>query len=454
MKKILLLLVGVPFMAQSQCWDQISSLNNSVLIQKSDGSLWGYGTNNDGSLGSAIGQINAPVVISADADWASFSSSPKTSLAIKSDGSLWAWGINANTFGNGSSSTTPVTSPQIVTQITDVASVSTDGSASFAVKQDGSLWAWGSDQYEKLGLGSGDQTTSSAVQIGTDTDWVSVKTCVYFVLALKSDGTLWGWGRNSAAQLGQGYASPGVEPDEVYVAEPVEIGDGAWAQFCGYERMALAIKTDGTLWSWGYSGHGALGLGQMAQTVLVPTQIGSDNDWSSVSTAGQVSAAIKTNGALYTWGIGMAGALGNGSLTWTNVPGQVGTATNWTSVGNSYVCTFASNSQGQLYDFGYSGNWGYQNYYTPLVFTSADCSLGIGENPRNFSVWPNPVDRTVSIAFDGNVEKFRLIDASGRVVIQGSPVQNQIDLAQLSGGLYFLEIESDGKSYRTKLLKK
>ena len=145
-----------------------------------------------------------------------------------------------------------------------------------AIKTDGTMWSWGNNDNGRLGLG--DTTNqSSPVQIGALTTWSSVSCGGYtgFAAAIKTDGTMWSWGNNGSGRLGLG--------DTTNRSSPVQIGDlTTWSIVSSKGFRAHAIKTDGTLWSWGANGSGRLGLGNTT-TYSSPKQIGSSTNWRSVS---------------------------------------------------------------------------------------------------------------------------------------------------------------------------
>ncbi len=134
-----------------------------------------------------------------------------------------------------------------------VKQVAAGNSHSFALKDDGSLWAWGYNMYGQLGDGT-TANSSNPVQIGAGSIWTAVAAGFFHSLALKNDGSLWTWGDNMCGQLGDGTtASSSI---------PVQIGAGSiWTAVAAGYIHSLALKNDGSLWAWGANFYGQLGDG-------------------------------------------------------------------------------------------------------------------------------------------------------------------------------------------------
>jgi len=176
-------------------------------------------------------------------------------------------------------------------------------------------------------------------------EWSSVSCGWYSTLAIKTDGTLWAWGLNSEGQLGLG--------DTTNRNTPTQVGtDNNWASVSsGGNYYTLAIKTDGTLWAWGNGDHGQLGLGDTNDR-HTPTQVGADNDWGLVFCGGEHTLAIKIDETLWAWGWNTYGQLGLGDTTNRNTPTRVSGYWISASGGNSH--TLAMNSDGMLYTWGHN----------------------------------------------------------------------------------------------------
>ena len=289
------------------------------------GQLWTWGSPTSGRLGNGTttGDVTSPAQIGSDTNWRFIETGSAHCVAVKSDGTLWTWGLSANgQLGNGT--TTPdVTSPTQVGTDTNWLTVSAHAFHNHAIKTDGTLWSWGTRNVGRLGDGqtTGQQTTP--IQIGTDTNWSAVSAGGSHGIALKTDGTLWTWGAAANGRLGNGTTTPNV-------TSPAQIGTATdWSAVAAGEDFSLALKSDGTLWSWGLAANGRLGNGTTTPDVTAPTKVGTDTNWSAIAPMGAGGRAIKTTGTLWAWGINTNGRIGDGSTTQRTSPVQVGSDSNW-----------------------------------------------------------------------------------------------------------------------------
>jgi alpha-tubulin suppressor-like RCC1 family protein len=175
-------------------------------------------------------------------------------LYRKSDGTVWAWGLNNKSqLGDGTTtnSSTPVQSaPAILTGITAVAA---GNEHSLALKSDGTVWGWGSNSNGQLGNGATAGSQTTPVQVSGLTNVTAIAAGVNFSLALKSDGSVWAWGYNGSGQLGDGTTTDRLTP--VYVNMVAQVAIAA-----GFDH-SVAMTSTGTVWTWGNNSNGQLGNG-------------------------------------------------------------------------------------------------------------------------------------------------------------------------------------------------
>jgi len=286
---------------------------------------------------------------------------------------LFAWGKN----NNGQLGTNDVifrSSPTQIGSNTNWASLGgVTNYSSTAIKTDGTLWTWGTNSYGQLGHNTVYVNRSSPTQVGSGTNWSKVCNLAYVFLAIKTDGTLWAWGINNHGQLGLN--------DTVNRSSPTQIGTGTnWSKLPvgGNYFFSAAIKTDGTLWTWGNNINGQLGQNDRVYRSS-PTQIGTGTNWKIFAGGGAFnSTAIKTDGTLWTWGSGANGQLGHGDTVNRSSPTQVGSATTWDKGQTYNDKTAAIKTDGTLWTWGSSpdGQLGHNN----TVSRSIPTQVGTGTN--------------------------------------------------------------------------
>lgn len=306
-------------------WSDMSSSYHS-LASKLDGTLWAWGKNSRGSVGDGT-QINrsSPVQIGALTTWDVVEVGQNMSIAIKSDGTLWTWGANSS--GElGHNNRTYRSSPVQVGADTNWAIASGGRDHSFFVKSTGELYACGINSSGRLGLND-TINRSSPTQVGADTNWGTedqqIATSDDLAAAIKSDGTLWTWGDNANGALGHN------TPAASDTSSPVQVGALTnWSKVSVGSGCCMAVKTDGTLWSWGSNSSGRGGRGDtVAQSS--PVQIGALTTWASPRASTSMGGAVKTDGTLWTWGAFQFGVRGRNGAPDASSPVQVGSDTNW-----------------------------------------------------------------------------------------------------------------------------
>ena len=287
------------------------STRNSISVIKTDGTLWVWGNNDDGCLGLNQPQTSrksSPTQIPGTT-WA-HSTEGRHIVRTKTDGTLWASGYNGTRGQLGQNNRTSYSSPVQIPGTTWDSStrfkIGSGEATSAALKTDGTLWIWGHGEYGMLGINIEDGARSSPVQV-PGTTWTHLS-CARgsMVTAIKTDGTMWTWGRNEHGQLGLNTA--GTYTDK---SSPTQIGtDTTWRYARGGNKSVFAVKTDGTLWSWGYNRNGALGQNNEVK-YSSPTQIPGTNWNIALTSGGEFSTiATKTDGTLWSWGYNYYGQLG------------------------------------------------------------------------------------------------------------------------------------------------
>lgn len=321
----------------SWCKVSVGRFGGSAL--KTDGTLWSWGRNSNGE--SADGTTSSPKFspvqeICSATNWCNLSHSliGGRTAAIKTDGTLWGWGCQP--VGNGTTAS-PCSPVREFCSATNWCLVSSGDSTS-ALKTDGTLWSWGQGACGRLATGNVLTSCSPVQEITSSTNWTAVKLSRFSGSAVKADGTLWSWGNNSNGMLGNG--------NIVNVSSPVQefCSATSWCAVSAGDRATSAIKTDGTLWSWGCGAH--LGNGTTVASCSPVQEFCSATNWCAlVSTTVSVSA-IKTDGTLWSWGCGTNGTTGDGFVTTRCSPVQeFSSSTNWRFITDGGYCTMAAIKQ-------------------------------------------------------------------------------------------------------------
>jgi alpha-tubulin suppressor-like RCC1 family protein len=300
-------------------WKQVSAGGSAASLHtaaiKTDGTLWTWGGGTNGQLGNAaITNRSTPVTTFAGGtNWKQVSSSLHTA-AIKTDGTLWTWGVGTSAqLGNNSATnrSTPVTT---FAGGTNWKQVSAGNQHCAAIKTDGTLWTWGLGSSGQLGNAVTTNASTPVTTFAGGTNWKQVSSGGLHTAAIKTDGTLWTWGYGPFAQLGNAAITNRSTPVTTFA------GGTNWKQVSSGGYHTAAIKTDGTLWTWGLGSSGQLGNNANTNRSTPVTTFAGGNNWKQVSGGRDHTAAIKTDGTLWTWGFGTTGQLGNAAITSRSTP--------------------------------------------------------------------------------------------------------------------------------------
>jgi alpha-tubulin suppressor-like RCC1 family protein len=458
MKQITTILVFalMIFQSYSQCYTTISTGGNHTLALKSNGTLWAWGYNFAGGLGiNSTTNSLVPVQVGTATDWQSIIAGNFHSLAIKTNGTLWAWGYN-DSGQIGDNTTVNRLVPIQIGTATNWKQVSCGEQHSLALKTDGTLWAWGNNDFGRLGTGlSGNLLIPT--QVGTASDWEFISAGAGHSIAKKTNSSLWSWGNNTFGQLG-------LNSTAAHISVPTVINTLIpWTTVSAGVLHNLAVKSDGTLWAWGNNSAGEVGDNTTTRRIA-PVQVSTATNWSHISAGYGISAARKSNGTIWTWGRNALGQLGDNTLIDKSIPTQLGTATTWTNIvaGHSHmvarstsgffnnVSTWGNNQYGNLGD----GTTVYKQ--VPTLINSCNLLLSTESFEKNtFSVYPNPVNDFISIKNDSNlqIDSISVFDVSGKKVKNEIQNYEAINVEKLQSGVYFLKISSEGKTASYKFIK-
>lgn len=299
-----------------------------TIILKSDGTVWTWGANFDGKLGIAEtntlralvpGEVHGTNNVSYFNSVSAIMGCEEHNVALKSDGTVWCWGWNAfGQLGNGTTNDawTPVQSGLGSTPpLTSVTKLGGRPHFTLAVKSDGTIWAWGMNQYGQMGNGtvnpfSGPQATVPGMVTnswpgGAINNPLQV-TCGYqFGAVLTTNGTVWTWGSGSHGELGQGATTTSYYPAQVPGLTNITAISAGWFHI-------LALRADGTVWAWGNNTSGEVGDGTAINRSNA-VQVLNVSNIVVVSGGDSHSSALATNGTVWKWGRNDVGELGNGT---------------------------------------------------------------------------------------------------------------------------------------------
>jgi alpha-tubulin suppressor-like RCC1 family protein len=330
-------------------------LHSLALLEDTTLRSWGGNQYGELGIGNNVDQ-NGPRTVQGltGVKAISASSTGNFSMALHSDGTVWTWGQNLygqlgnGTFGAGTHSPVPVQ----VKNLDKVIAIKAGGGFALAVRNDGTVWSWGNNNYGQVGNGTQFKATTP-VQVTGLTGVVAIAAGLDHSLALRNDGTLRAWGRNDLGQLGDGTASVKLSP------VPVPGLTGVKAIAAG-ELHSLALRNDGKVWAWGRNDKGQLGDDSTTNR-LTPVQSLFTGQGIAIAAGASHTAALDSGTFVYAWGHGAWGQLGNGSTNNLLLPFAM-SASVWTTeiaAGGGHTLTLrddgavhacGQNTKGQLGD--------------------------------------------------------------------------------------------------------
>jgi alpha-tubulin suppressor-like RCC1 family protein len=280
------------------------------LALRADRTVVAWGENQDAQLGNgwsgALG-TTVPVPVVGLTDVIAIASGIGNGYAVRSDGSVWAWGVNwRGQLGDGGSNRSTV--PRQIPGLTRVKAVAAGGATAFALHDDGTVSAWGANESGQLGTGSPADYVRVPVRIPGLTGVTSIAAGSSAVYALVSDRTVWAWGANGVGQLGGGSTQPfsRVPVKVAGVTDAVALG--------GNSGRGMVVKSDGTAWAWGSARNGGLGTGADCADCWssTPLRVAGLTNVSGIAASDGGGYASLSDGSFWAWGSNENAELGNG----------------------------------------------------------------------------------------------------------------------------------------------
>ncbi len=433
----------------------------------SDGTVMAWGENIYGQLGydsAPATYVPLPAPVSGVANVMAVNAGNHFSMAVKSDGTVWCWGDNSEgELGNGTVGGSTYT-PGQVNGLSGITAIAGDCSAhALALKNDSTVWAWGRNYEGELGNGTG-ISTNLPVQAGTPSGIIAIAGGNFHSMALRNDGTVYVWGDNQYGQLGDGTNLPSLVPEQVLgLSGIVAIAAG------GYH--SLALKNDGTVYAWGYSSYGQLGhdVDTLVLYTAHPVLVEDLSGVAAISGGGFYSLALKTDGTVWTWGANSHGELGNGSTIGSKAyfPVQVNGLNGVLNIAAGFQHGLALTPDGVLHAWGndLQGALGDGNHEVDsnvpvlatglcAVSTTAVSEPAAAATPHFF---PNPTAGLVHIEgiSDGAFSSIRIHDILGREItaVNFDAARSAIDLSVLPSGVYSITFGVAGGMVSERVIK-
>jgi alpha-tubulin suppressor-like RCC1 family protein len=323
-------------------WCQISVGGWSTLATgfgfavRTNGTLWGWGYAGGGRLGNnCTTNRSSPVsVVGGFTDWcqvSTFNTFSSVTLAVRQNGTAWAWGSGYR--GQlGDNTTVDKSSPvSVVGGFTDWCQVSSGNYFTLGVRTNGTAWAWGKNNNGQLGDNTTVSKSSPVSVVGGFTNWCQIRAGGYFSLGVRTNGTAWAWGCGLSGRLGDNTTDNKSSPVSVIG------GFTDWCQISAGGAFSLAVRQNGTAWGWGCGAHGSLGNNSTVDRSSPVSVVGGFTNWCQVATGYRHSIGVRQSGTAWAWGCGGNGRLGDNTTVDKSSPvSVVGGFTDWCQVSATY----------------------------------------------------------------------------------------------------------------------
>lgn len=281
---------------------QVEGLSGVIVIAagicssyalKDDGSVWAWGWNGEGQLGNGSEKDSeVPVKVRGLSEIVAIAAAGGNAYALASDGTTWAWG-NGQQLGNGTDDSSSV--PVKVSGLTGVKAIAAGVYTAYALTADGRVWGWGDNYDGQLGAAFADSTALTPVEITGLANVVGLAAGDRVAYAVTQDGSVWAWGTNGDGELGDASDVPSrSQPGKVTLPGPVTdvVSDGG---------SAFALTTGGQLWAWGVDGCGQLGLGSLVYSAT-PLRVQGLEGVKAIAAGTSAACALRSDGTVWRWG--------------------------------------------------------------------------------------------------------------------------------------------------------
>ena len=344
------LLSTTPFMISAQTdWLKVEAGNGVSFALKKDGTLWSWGTTLNGTLGLGLNDGSYPFITRIGTKlWKDISVTARSCLALRSDGTLWAWGENDyGQVGLGDdSNTSDILTPSQVGVDADWRTIGLGYKSAYAIKQDGTLWSWGSNEQGQLGNLTKDSLVHATPRlVDANRSWEKIYPGVNKVFATQNDGTVWVWGSNVKDTFA-------IENATNLSTAPLKVGfENITFISAKSELHTHIVDQNGSVWAIGSNDYAELGINNtLTRTLLTP--LDRNTFWNTLATGYAFTVGITMNGDLYAWGLNDKSQLGDGRIEAKGKPERINSASTWLEVSAGEDFAFAKKDDGTLWGWG------------------------------------------------------------------------------------------------------
>ena len=350
---------------------QLAGGGYSAYAVGKDGSVWAWGDDIEGQLGNgtdfAISLV--PVRVLRLAGVVAVAASANSAYALQGNGNVWAWGDDAiGELGTGKETYTSDL-PVRVRDIGHITLLAAGDLSAYALGQDGTVWAWGDNAFGQLGRGAGTSESDVPVEVSGLSGVEGLAAGENTAYALREDGTVWAWGDNTFGELAR-RGGPPVSTVPVKVAQLAQV-----SEIAASADSAFALEADGTVLSWGDGSFGLLGTGDCKPASSAcppasgPTPARKLSHVIAVAAGGYAAYALESDGSVWAWGYGAYGQLGDRSTSSSDVPVRVAGLRNVVAIAAGGNAAYALESDGSAWAWGYGayGQLGDGTYWSSDV---------------------------------------------------------------------------------------